>query len=60
MDPVTLFGIATASTIVGVSLLMTIKWLYNLIEARRARNRPTPQMVVRQPPTQTSVPAMSL
>jgi hypothetical protein len=37
MDPVTLFGIATASTIVGVSILMSLKWLYRFL--RRGRHR---------------------
>lgn len=60
MDPVTLFGIATAATIVGISLLMGIKWLYETIQARRSRNQGTPQIVIRNLSTQTNVPAMSL
>jgi hypothetical protein len=35
MDPVTLFGIATAATIVGVSFLMSLKWIYLRFKRRR-------------------------
>jgi hypothetical protein len=38
MDPVTLFGIATASTIVGMSILMSLKWLYRFLRRRRHRH----------------------
>lgn len=35
MDPVTLFGIAAAGTIVGVSFLISLKWLYSRHKAKR-------------------------
>lgn len=60
MDPVTLFGIATAATVLGVSLLSGIKLLYTRIQARRNPTQTTPQVVFREPSTQTNVPAMSL
>lgn len=43
MDPVTLFGIATAATIVGVSFLMSLKWMYSMYKAKRRRSELQPQ-----------------